>query len=100
MARNRFGVGDLRVVMAAVRKCGVCGALLAPHDTTPAEMVGRRFGKLTVVQMVADVTPRKWLCSCDCGGSVVVAGDSLRLGRTKKCPACRYKKEASNAGTV
>jgi hypothetical protein len=98
--------------MATVEKyCGYCGTLLSAEGgesnprrrpsgwNTPVQMAGRKYGSLTVVEMVPG-TPRKWLCVCRCGGSLVVLGDNLRRGLTKKCPACRYKREASNAATV
>lgn len=51
------------------------------------ELVGQKFGRLEVRQMVGthrhgDVT---WLCSCDCGNTIVVRGGSLKDGHTKSC---------------
>jgi hypothetical protein len=57
------------------------------------ELVGQRFGKLTVVKEV----PRKdrkhvrWLCLCDCGRSVEPTTDNLRSGNTKSCGCSRAK---------
>lgn len=50
------------------------------------EMVGKRFGKLTVVAE-ADKQGRRlcYLCKCDCGNETVVLGESLRAGKTKSC---------------
>jgi hypothetical protein len=92
--------------MATVERfCGYCGSRLTAEGgesnprrrpegwNTPVQMRGNRYGSLTVLDMVPGVTPRRWLCSCACGGSLVVLGDNLRRGLTKKCPACRYKKE-------
>ena len=50
-------------------------------------MVGKRFGKLTV----NEESHRSangiifWSCSCDCGGSVIARGDRLRNGKTQSC---------------
>ena len=85
---------------ASKRTCGFCGAVLPPHSTTPAAMAGRKFGKLTVLDMAPGVTPRKWLCNCLCGGRITVSGDALRRGLTRSCGCLRKgKREASDAAT-
>ena len=88
--------------MAVKRTCKTCGADIPSHSVTPVEMTGRTFGRLTVLGMVPGVTPRKWLCSCSCGGSVAAAGDALRRGLTKSCGCIRKasKREGQNAGTI
>lgn len=54
-------------------------------------MIGRRFGKLTVIEQGPTYyTPKRqsqlqWRCQCDCGGETVVRGGQLRLGRVKSC---------------
>jgi hypothetical protein len=100
--------------MATVeRYCGYCGSRLTAEGggvnprrrpkgwNTPVEMAGRRFGKLTVVEMVPDVTPRKWKCVCQCGRFYVTTGDALRRGLTRSCGCIRKgKKEGQDAGTI
>lgn len=55
------------------------------------EMVGRRFGRLTVVgrgpNYVQPSGQRKtqWRLRCDCGNSFVANAHSLRRGATKSC---------------
>src|SRR6185437_6387943 len=49
-------------------------------------MVGRRFGRLTVLRR----SPNRnrlvyWECQCDCGQLTVVRGTHLRGGRTQSC---------------
>jgi hypothetical protein len=56
------------------------------------ELVGRRFGDLTVL-MRAPVPygqPRKafWRCRCACGAETIVPSDRLQRGNTKSC-GCR-----------
>ena len=49
---------------------------------------GLRFGRLVVQQLSgsSDVGKKaRWLCKCDCGGSVVVLGYNLRSGNTQSC---------------
>lgn len=55
------------------------------------DLTGQKFGRLTVICRSADrIYPngRKeitWLCRCECGNNVVVAGRNLRQGYTKSC---------------
>lgn len=51
------------------------------------DLVGRRFGKLTVVEDTGRRKTRRpiWLCQCDCGGTVEVLGKYLARGDTKSC---------------
>ena len=62
-------------------------------------MIGKRFGKLTVVKL-KDITEYpdmkrpvlEWYCNCDCGNKNILArGTELRAGRRKMCPACSKK---------
>lgn len=50
------------------------------------EMIGRKFGRLTVLERHHS-TPKKiyWTCKCDCGNIRVVDGWSLRSGETQSC---------------
>lgn len=48
-------------------------------------IVGQRFGKLTVINKETSGTHAKFLCRCDCGRDIVVRGDSLRSGKTVSC---------------
>ena len=59
------------------------------------DLTGKRFGRLTVIKPLG-LNPNNqlvWLCECDCGKVVCVAGLSLRNGDTKSC-GC-YRKDAS-----
>lgn len=54
-------------------------------------LIGERFGRLTVVNE-AGVDPngrRLWLCECDCGNTTTVATAPLRYGNTKSCGCMR-----------
>lgn len=50
-------------------------------------LIGRRFGKLTVMADSGERqgTKKIWMCQCDCGRSVKIRGDSLISGRTTSC---------------
>lgn len=53
------------------------------------DIVGERFGRLTVVSFshIADNNGKNayWNCLCDCGESSTVSSGSLRVGSTKSC---------------
>lgn len=51
------------------------------------DMTGKKFGKLTVIERVANNSQNRavWKCLCDCGKEVEVNGSYLRIGHTKSC---------------
>lgn len=57
------------------------------------EMVGRRFGRLTVTEFAGRRQGKNrstlWRCVCDCGGQSVVDGSTLRSGAVKGCGCLR-----------
>lgn len=55
-----------------------------PAASQAVPMEGRRFGRLVVVKL-ASMSPRTWLCNCDCGNTRIVIGDNLRRGLTRSC---------------
>lgn len=47
---------------------------------------GNRYGRLVVIQRVADLRPGAlWSCRCLCGGAATVRGQNLRSGKSKSC---------------
>ena len=58
-----------------------CGCLKKERHN----LVGQRFGKLTVIRKDTYGTHAKYLCRCDCGREIVVRGDSLVGGKTVSC---------------
>lgn len=50
-------------------------------------LIGMRFGKLTVVELLPSTPdgPRRWLCRCDCGGEHIATTSNLNSGRTTNC---------------
>ena len=58
------------------------------------DMVGRRFGRWTVLSEAPKRAKRKlvfWTCRCDCGNVVDVDGNNLRSGLSQKCSNCSTK---------
>ena len=63
------------------------------------DLVGRRFGRLLVVAPAPSTEKgiARWVCCCDCGNTVVVRGDKLRLQGTASC-GCLRKDKATRHG--
>ncbi len=54
------------------------------------DLTGRRYGKLTVLELAEDIPnkKKKWLCRCDCGNEIIVSGSNLQSGQAKQCRKC------------
>jgi len=59
-----------------------------------ANLIGMRYGKLTVVQRAENNHKGNtmWLCKCDCGGEKIALGYDLTHGRTISCGCFKYMK--------
>lgn len=62
------------------------------------DLTGRRFGRLTVIELAA-VNRVRWKCLCDCGQTKVILADSLSTGRSISC-GCFRKADAVRRATV
>jgi len=64
-----------------------------------ADLTGRRFGRLVVIQRLSnDKSSRaRWLCQCDCGGSSKPATHSLKSGNTQSCGCFKQGNAARRA---
>ncbi len=51
------------------------------------EMVGKTFGRLTVISLsdLRNGYEKTWNCECVCGGKAIIRGCSLRNGNTRSC---------------
>ncbi|MFD1104587.1 helix-turn-helix domain-containing protein [Sphingobium olei] len=58
-----------------------------------ADLLGRKFGELTVIaEAQSDASGKaKWLCSCSCGAEKAVAAASLLRGLTRSCGAQKHR---------
>lgn len=69
---------------------------MAVHD----EMVGRKFGRLTVLEYAGTDKHRKamWICECECGNiSRPIVGAYLKRGSTKSCGCLLSEINTENA---
>lgn len=94
--------GNTKVARGAdLRAGGVtsCGCLLGKHSIK--NEIGNKYGKLTVLSQSEkrDFGSVCWVCKCECGNEVIVAGDALRSGSTKSC-GCLVKSQSRQANGV
>lgn len=65
-----------------------------------ADLTGKRFGKLTVIEKTGEQEDRYWTwrCKCDCGKEIVVNTKRLTRGTVSHC-GCE-KKNAASLGPI
>lgn len=63
---------------------------------------GNIYGKLKVLERAQGKNPKVvyWLCECECGNKTIVAGSSLRGGKTKSCGKCIRSDVIDETGNV
>ena len=59
-------------------------------DWDRLSLIGRRFGRLTVLAYAGDSyigkdNNSRWVCKCDCGNEAIIGGNKLKNGHTKSC---------------
>jgi hypothetical protein len=70
----------------ATQSCG-CLRRAITSQRSYLNLVGQKFGRLTVLEDVGRTKGKKviWRCLCDCGNAVDVSSVSLRSGNTQSC---------------
>jgi hypothetical protein len=58
------------------------------------DLTGVRFGRLTATELVRVNGVRGWLCVCDCGNTVELETERLRMGTTRSCGCIRREMAA------
>lgn len=69
------------------KDCG-CGRKAMLRETRTKNLVGQKFGKLTVVELLEKSNKfnrRMYKCKCDCGNEVIVPSSSLTTYHTLSC---------------
>lgn len=67
----------------------------------PLDLVGQRFGRLTVLERLGANARKEvmWRCQCDCGNIVNVRTRNLRTSGTGSCGCNRIEKSDANLTT-
>lgn len=86
------------VISGSVKSCGCAKKGLTATRTK--NLVGKRFGRLVVVELTEKRSHGHtiWRCKCDCGNEVLVDVCALRSGGTGSCKC--YQKEGAAARTI
>ena len=57
---------------------------------TAQNLVGQKYGRLTVIERIGSKTGKTyWHCVCDCGGTKNATAGDMRFGRTLSCGCLR-----------
>ena len=61
--------------------------------TKALNLLGQNFGRLTVIERVANDKKGDscWLCKCECGNETIVKGYRLKNGHTRSCGCAKRK---------
>lgn len=76
---------------------------LRRRSETQTDLIGKRFGKLTVIAKAAPyVSPSgtklpQWHCKCDCGNETIVHQYPLLHGKTRSCGCLRINRPNARA---
>ena len=67
--------------------------MTSPRNKPRKQMLGRRFGLLTVIKIARQSSWGDWRysCRCECGRYVEVGGSNLRKGAVQSCGCLRFK---------
>lgn len=62
-----------------------------------SDLVGKRYGKLTVIERAGSDKYKQalWLCKCECGNTKITNTNRLNAGKTKSC-GCTNKGNTSH----
>lgn len=77
-----------------------CGCLQKEKKGIIKEnLIGQKFGRLTVLSLNTDKEYTRWNCACQCGGSAIVRGHKLKIGHTQSCGCFQIEKAGSSQKT-
>lgn len=95
-------VAGADLVTGKTKSCG-CKKKELNSLSKKISMLGKKFGKLLVIQEVEERDPDgsiNYLCQCDCGNKKIVNGVSLRQGVTTSCGCINYSIGEKNIQTI
>lgn len=81
---NDIVANTKRLRRGTIRGCANCCPKRSPEER---RIIGRRFGKLTVLERNKEAWNGRgaWSCRCDCGNIAEVSGSDLLNGRVTNC---------------
>lgn len=76
-----------------------CGCMR--HEPKREDLIGKRFGRLMVLDYVYSNRYRApyWRCLCDCGNEVIARGSELKVGNVRSC-GCFHRDNMSEIHTT
>ena len=80
-------VNIINLINNQSKDCG-CGRKAKLRETCTKNLVGQKFGKLTVVELLEESNKfkrRLYRCKCDCGKEVILPSQSLISNHTMSC---------------
>lgn len=95
---NITSVKSYSLRSGATKSCGCLNRDINSGEKYIPDMIGKKFGMLTVVSRYGTHTTRggqkkvTWLCRCDCGNEKVVTSQDLKSGHVKSCGCMSTKK--------
>lgn len=89
------------LVCGKIKSCG-CQKLKTIGKTKEINMIGQKFGKLTVLRKNGKDSDGSinYLCKCDCGNFKTVNGCSLRAKTTTSCGCINYSIGEKNIANI
>ena len=90
---REYYVDAYKLRSGAKTSCG-CDSDLKRKINNRKDLLGMRFGRLVVIEMLYDSRPTRCRCVCDCGKETVVIGTGLTGGKTQSC-GCLQSERAS-----
>ena len=88
---NVKSINSYSLRSGATQSCGCLNKEIISQPKEISDMIGKRFGKLTVVKRhgthVSQGGQKKptWLCECDCGNKKIATSQDLKSGHVKSC---------------
>lgn len=84
-------VAGADLTRGTTKSCGCMKKILCREARTK-NMIGKRFGKLLVLEVAGQDSDLSfnYLCQCDCGNTKIINGVNLRKGITTSCGCINY----------
>ncbi|MFP5528102.1 hypothetical protein ACLGL1_06465 [Peptococcus simiae] len=87
---NKVVENTKRLKRGTTTSCGCVPKTNARNGNKAENLIGGKYGKLTVIKRVENKNSRvSWLCKCDCGNEKVTTAQLLKSGKTKSCGCLR-----------